>query len=128
MSQAQDGQPRQAHQLEDAPRAPARLTRVHAAVNLVIGIATIPCWYAALMCTGIRIFGSGLVSTEGDNDSALGAVLLVVTGTLPSWAWCIFNLVYMYRNRWDFSLKYLVVSLLYWFLPMIVIAPVSLVF
>ncbi|MBE1515880.1 hypothetical protein [Nesterenkonia halotolerans] len=76
----------------------------------------------------ILIFGSGLVATAGDNDSALGAVLLVVTGTLPIWAWCIFNLVYMYRNRWGFSLKYWVVSLLYWFLPVIVIAPVSLVF
>ncbi|MGJ9425887.1 hypothetical protein ACHABX_08595 [Nesterenkonia halotolerans] len=127
MSQAQDEQPRQAHQLEDAPRTPARLTRVHAAVNLVIGVATIPCWYAALMGMGILIFGSGLVSTAGENNPAFGAVLLAVTGTLPIWAWCIFNLVYIYRNRWKFSFKYWGVSLMYWLLPVIVLSLVLLV-
>lgn len=114
-------------ELEEAHSSRARTTGVHVAVNLVIGVLAIPFNLLSLWALSILIFGSGLVSTAEENDPGLWAMILGVAGVVPIGAWWIFNLAYMQTKGWKFSVGYWGLSLVYWFLPVIVLAPLFII-
>lgn len=130
VSQAPHKLPKQywRQELEEVHSLRARTTGVHVAVNLAIGVLAIPFILLSLWALSILTFGSGLVSTAEENDPVLWTMILGVAGAVPIGAWWIFNLAYMQTKSWKSSWGYWGLSLVYWFLPVIVIAPVFLAF